>query len=175
MFTGDNRDSEAPPITLQNFHSETFRYGAKALRARLSRLSRAELWRELEASAAHVEALEKYKEEILAQFDRAERESAARERSQQQAERGRKHSLQPAILAAARYYRNLGKTAKQAWLAINQTPYVSNGETVVIADDDTMYVRSRKRKQERNAIKFHQWQNSYWRAAKPAKTHAKPG
>jgi hypothetical protein len=38
IFTGDKRDGEAPPITLQNFSTEMFRYGARALRARLSRM-----------------------------------------------------------------------------------------------------------------------------------------
>jgi hypothetical protein len=167
MFTGDNRDSEAPPITLQNFTSETFRYGAKALRTRLSRLSRAELLRELEASAAHVEWLERFKNESLAQLDRADRESAAQERSERQAKRGRKHGLQSAILAAARHYRNHGKNAKQAWKEIEQTPYKIDGQTVSI-DQDTqlMCVRSRNGRQNRNGIKFKQWQSGYWPAAK---------
>src|SRR5262249_17253877 len=119
LFTGDNRDGEPPSITLQNFTSEMFRYGAKALRARLSGLPRAELLRELEASAGYVETLQRYAEQALAQLDRDDREADARASSQRQAELARRRGLQTALLAAARYYRNLSKTAKQAWLAIS--------------------------------------------------------
>ena len=43
LFTGDERDGDAPRITFQNFHSEKTRLGAQALRARLSRLSPTEV------------------------------------------------------------------------------------------------------------------------------------
>ena len=43
LFTGDRRDGDAPPITIQNFTDEMIRHGATALRARLSRLSLADL------------------------------------------------------------------------------------------------------------------------------------
>ena len=63
LFTGDKRDGEAPPITRQNFHSVILRYGARALRARLSQLSHAELLAN-EAAAAHVAALKAYKKKV---------------------------------------------------------------------------------------------------------------
>jgi hypothetical protein len=56
MFKGDKRDGEAPPITVQNFSLEAGRYGAKALRARLSRLSFAELLTEGIAALDYVRA-----------------------------------------------------------------------------------------------------------------------
>jgi hypothetical protein len=43
LFSGDARDGKTPPITAQNFRREIFRLGAKALRARLARLS----WRQV--------------------------------------------------------------------------------------------------------------------------------
>ena len=43
LFTGDSRDGTAPPITFQNFLDEMMRHGARALRARLSALSFADL------------------------------------------------------------------------------------------------------------------------------------
>ena len=44
LFLGDERDGRGPPITLENFAIETFRYGVKALRARLSRYYHALNW-----------------------------------------------------------------------------------------------------------------------------------
>ena len=49
-FMGDKRDTEAPPITLENFSVEMHRYGAMALRARLTRLLYGKLLDELIAS-----------------------------------------------------------------------------------------------------------------------------
>ena len=106
-FTGDERDGEAPPITFQNFMDEAIRLGAKALRARLSCLPATELQNEAFASL-------KFREVSLDHVH----QRFAREHSEQQAERGRKHGLQPEILAAARHYRAQNRSAKGAWDAI---------------------------------------------------------
>ena len=164
MFTGDKRDGAAPAITLQNFSGEALRYGAKALRARLSRLSRAELCRELEASAAHVAVLEEFERDGLARLDLHDREAAARAHSQRQAEIGRRHGLQQAILAATRHHRSLSRNPKQAWRAIKKEPFEIGGETVAI-DKDAMCVRSARGRKKRAGIKFKHWQNRYWPAA----------
>jgi hypothetical protein len=150
LFTGDKRDGEAPPITRQNFHSETFRYGARALRARLSRLSHGDLRREC------FEGI---------QFDTALREYGQRAISQRQSQLARKPRLQPAMLAAARHYRALGKSARTAWCSIKRKPYRTGGETVLIKgseEKERMWVRSPDGTQKRSDIKFEQWQKRYW-------------
>jgi len=176
QFTGDNRDGAAPPITLQNFYTESFRYGARALRARLCGLSDAEFWSEYEAAAAYLIAREKYKTEYLADHERYERETAAQEFRQQQQERGRRRGLQPAILEAARHYRGGGMSAGEAWDAIKEHPFKTHdGETVEIQGrkgsrlEQTIRVVSRDGRQPKLAIRFGQWRQSYWPAA------AKPG
>jgi hypothetical protein len=176
LFTGDDRDGEAPPITLQNFYDESFRYGAKALRERLQRLSDAEFWSEVEAAAAHLAALEKYKNEIHAFYERQEREDAAQKLRQQQQERGRRHGLQPAIFKAARHYRGEGMNAGEAWDAIKEHPFrTDDGETVEIQGrkgsrlEQKMRVVSRDGRQPKSAIQFAQWRQRYWTAV------AKPG
>ena len=88
---------------------------------------------------------------------------------QRQAEIGRKHGLQPAILAAARHYRTLRKNAKEAWRTIKERPYKANDtETVVVEvvkKNETMCVQLRRGKQKRKGIKFGQWRQRYWPAA----------
>jgi hypothetical protein len=166
LFAGDERDGAVPPITLQNFFDESIRYGAKALRARLSRLSRADLLEELNAASNYIEARQERLKEYLALAEQNEREDAARTRRQRQAELGRRHSLQPAILAAARHYRTEGKNAKQAWKAIGRKPLSTpDGETVLIkgrGDEERMCVQSRGGKQQRSGIKINHWQKRYW-------------
>jgi hypothetical protein len=78
IFTGDKRDGDAPPITLQNFLDESLRFGAKALRARLSRLSRAALLEELKTAAEYVDRTRAGIEEAVALAKQNEREAAAR-------------------------------------------------------------------------------------------------
>ena len=105
-FRGDKRDGEAPPITIQNFTNEmVVHYAAKALRARLSRLSYAELLTEAVAAADYVKAQREQISQSGELAERYDREEAARVFRQQQAERGRRSRLQPAILAAAHHYR----------------------------------------------------------------------
>jgi hypothetical protein len=174
-FTGDKRDGTAPAITLQNFHAESYRYGAKALRARLSRLSVVELSGEYENSAAFVAMLEEYKKDSLARLERDDRENATRAFRERQAELGRKHGLQPAILAAARHYRAGGKTAKEAWDAIRECPFrTDDGEIVEIEGrklprlKQTMCVILRDGRRPKRAIRFSHWRQKYWaEAAKP--------
>jgi hypothetical protein len=164
MFKGDKRDGEAPPIMVQNFNLEAGRYGAKALRARLSRLSFAELLTEASAARNYFEA----RPRLLAQIgERFKREEAAREFRQQQAERGRRSRLQPAILTAARHYRQIAKkSAKGAWLAIKHKPHETADGSVVIeaakGGKEEMLVRSRRGKQKRGGIAFGTWQDRYW-------------
>jgi hypothetical protein len=168
-FTGDERDGEAPPITFQNFTTESFRLGARELRARLSRLPATDLADELEATLD-------LREERRAWIS----QKLARERRERQAERGRKHGLQPAILAAARHFckvRGRKMYAVEAWNAIKKEPYqISDGETVMIegdAEKQMMFVQTSGGKQKRSRIKIAQWQKRYWVAAKPSSS--KPG
>src|SRR5262245_24363407 len=86
QFTSDKRDGAPPPITLKNFLSQTFRYGAKALRARLSRLTLPELLDELVASAGHLAAVQEHFKNQLAQYERDERDAHMRARSERQSE-----------------------------------------------------------------------------------------
>jgi hypothetical protein len=171
LFTGDKRGGGVPAITLQNFYDESIRYGAKALRARLARLSRAELLAELNVAAKYVDARQERTKELITLAEQNEREEAARAHRQRQAELGRRHRLQPGILAAAYHYRALKKTAKEAWGAIKQNPLTtSEGARVIIERDgkeEIMCVASRDGKQTRSGIKFNHWQRRYWPAAKP--------
>jgi hypothetical protein len=84
-FLGDKRDGQAPPITVENFSTEAQRHGAKALRARLSRLPRAELDAELRAAAAYFARIPTLEESV-----RVATENEARELSNRQSERARK-------------------------------------------------------------------------------------
>jgi hypothetical protein len=131
-FSGDQRDGDTPPITIENFVNEIFRLGAKALRVRLSRLSRAELLAELSNAAAYVTKHEKQLHEIIALAERTERENDAQALRQRQAELARRPRLQRAILAAAAHYRQREMNAKEAWRAIKQKPFAADGETVVM-------------------------------------------
>jgi hypothetical protein len=88
------------------------------------------------------------------------------EERKQQAERAKKPRLQPAILAAAQYYRGDKKMAKEAWDLIKKKPFrTSTGETVRI-EGGMMRVQLRTGTQRRRGIKEAQWQKSYWPAAK---------
>jgi hypothetical protein len=159
-FKGDKRDDKAPPITIENFAFESQRYGAKALRARLSRLSVDELLTEARAGRA-------YGPSELAQIaERFRQEEAARVFRQRQAELGRRPRLQPAILAAARHCRGQGMTAKKAWDALSKTPFpADDGNTVRIEGGELMHVKLRDGRQQTRPIRFGQWHQRYWRAA----------
>jgi hypothetical protein len=160
-FTGDKRDGNPRPITVQNFHDESYRRGTRALRARLSRPSLAELANEGVAALDHDEAKREQLQQIVALAERNEHE----QKVQRQAELARRPRLQPAILAAARYYRSCqirGRKmyAGEAWRAIQKEPYqTSNGEIVTIEGDE-LRVQSRTRTQRRSPIKFGQWQKT---------------
>jgi hypothetical protein len=174
QFAGDKRDGAPPPITLQNFLSETFRYGAKALRARLSRLTYAELLGELETSAVHVATLQDYVKNALAQLERDERHADMRARSERQSERAKRPRLQPDMVTAARHCRDQGMNTKEAWDAINKTPFVTDDANIVeIVGSNRlkqrMRVKSPDGRQQKRSIGFNQWRQRYWSAA------AKPG
>ena len=173
-FTGDKRDGAPPPITLRNFLSEMYRYGAKALRARLSRLTYAELLGELETSAVHVATLQDYVKNALAQLERDERHADMRARSERQSERAKRPRLQPDMVTAARHCRDQGMNAKGAWDAINKTPFVTDDDNIVeIVGSNRlkqrMRVKSPDGRQQKRSIGFNQWRQRYWSAA------AKPG
>jgi hypothetical protein len=173
MFTGDKRDGEPPPITVQNWFLDTQRYGAKALRARLSLLSFDELLTEARAVRDHFKARPS---ELARLAELAKQQEAARELRQPQAELGRRSRLQPAILAAARFYRNQGMNAGEAWDALNKTPFTTDdGNTVEIEGSKLPRPKQRIRvilrdgRQQKRPIRFNQWRQVYWTAA------AKPG
>lgn len=88
------------------------------------------------------------------------------EERKKQAERAKKPRLQPAILAAAQYYRSDKKIAKEAWNLIRKKPFgTSTGETVEI-EGGMMHVHVGTRRGR--GIKEPQWQKRYWPAAKPS-------
>jgi hypothetical protein len=176
QFTGDKRDGAPPQITLQNFLSEMYRYGAKALRARLSRLTYAELLDELETSAVHVATLQEYVKNALAQLERDDRYADMRARSERQSEIAKRPRLQLAILAAARYYRDQGMNAGEAWDALYKNPFKTvDGSIVKIEGSKLSRLKQRMRvispdgRIQKRSIGFNQWRQSYWGAA------AKPG
>ena len=164
-FMGDARDGTAPPIRLENFNIEALRYGAKALRARLSRLSRTQLNAELRRAAEYMQTVKDAVQSGLVELENRERE----ELSRRQSERAQKPRLQPAILAAARHLRAQNKTSKEAWRAIKKRPYpVSQDETVLIETagrKERMAVHSRDGRRRRLTISESQWRQGYWRAA----------
>ena len=132
-FKGDKRDGETPPITIQNFTAEMARYAAKALRARLSRLPRVELLTEAIAAADYVKATREQISENNELVERYEQEAATQLLRRRQVELAKRPRLQPAIVTAARHYRVQGMSAREAWDAINKTPFSTNdGETVEI-------------------------------------------
>jgi hypothetical protein len=165
-FLGDERDGEAPPITLENFSDVIFRLGARALRGRLSRLSLAELLGELDRAATYLESRQEQHKQIIAMAERLRLDDAAETLRRRQAELGRRPRLQSAILAAARHYRAKGKSSKVAWDAIKQRPYeAGNGVSVVVDDQETMHVHSSNALQKRTGIREAQWRQTYWPAA----------
>jgi hypothetical protein len=108
--------------------------------------------------------------------ERYEREAAARQLRQRQTELGRRSRLQPAILAAARYYRDQGINAGEAWEALYENPFKTiDGSVVKIEGDKVCRLKQRMRvvspdgRQRRRSIRFDQWRQVYWTAA------AKPG
>jgi len=168
-FLGDKRDGEAPPLTIPNWYDQAARYSAKALRARLSRLSRAELWRELIEGAAYIKALDDMISASNERVQRAGREAHRR----RQAEVASKSRLQADVLLAARHYRDQGVSAKKAWETIRKIPFAADtGNTVEIEDrppHQWMRVKRQDGSQESRTIRLKQWRNVYWPAA------AKPG
>jgi hypothetical protein len=169
LFVGDRRDGDAPPITLQNFTNEMIRYGARALRARLSRLPDVSLLSEATAALEHDAARQKQLQVNAEEGERLQSEDEMRVIRGRLAEYGRRHGVQPAILAAAHHYRGRSSmSAKVAWRAIKQNPFKTDGETVIIegdGDNEIMRVKAQRGKQ-RNGIKQPQWQKRYWPTAK---------
>jgi hypothetical protein len=171
-YTGDERDGAAPPITVRNFHEEMFRYGAKELRKRLSRMSLKEVLRERDDKAWFDKEMYERGEQLTAIQERDDREAWAKAFRQQQAERGRRHGPQPEILEAARHYRARGHTAGEAWDLIKKEPFKSpSGATIRIDGpahkrlSQTMRVISPDGKQLRCVIRFSNWRQLYWPAS----------
>jgi hypothetical protein len=169
MFTGDKRDREAPPITIQNFTVQAQRYGAKALRARLSRLSFEELLTEARGVLAYFKARPSELEQIA---ERVKRDEAKRVHSHRQSEFAKKPRLQIAIVAAARHCRNQRMNAGEAWDALKKAPFeTDDGNTVEIEGtklpriEQRMRVISRGGRQRKRPISFSQWRQRYWPAA----------
>jgi hypothetical protein len=169
-FTGDNRDGEPPPMTARNFSLEQGRYGAKAYRVQLSRLSSEEILAEARA------ARDLFKPSELALIaERFKREEAAQALSQRQAGFAKmprlKAAIVAAIVAAARHYRNQGMTAAQAWDALYKTPFeTKDGYTVKIEGpklrrlDQRLRVISRDGRQQKRPIGFPRFHQKHWRA-----------
>jgi hypothetical protein len=90
------------------------------------------------------------------------------EERKQQAERAKRPRLQPAILAAAQYYRGRNKIAKEAWDLIKKTPFSTSASETVKIEGGMMHVQPRVGTRRRRGIKEAQWQKRYWPAAKPS-------
>lgn len=163
LFTGDSRDGDTPPITIQNFNDEMMRHGARALRARLSRLSLADLVNEGVAAFKYGDARQERIQQYVAEAKRNDRDAAA----QRQAELARRPRLQSPILEAARHYRRSNFGAKRAWREIEKSPYVARTGEIVVVDDDKLWVEARDGKRKRAGIKLAQWQKRYWPDAEP--------
>ena len=140
----------------------------KALRARLSRLSFAELLTEGIATLDHVKANQEQLSQMVELAERYDREEVSQALSQRQAEFARQPRLQPAILAAARHYRDLGMNAGQAWDAVAKTPFATGDGRVVVEGSkrsrltQRLRVISRDGTQRKRPIGFSQWRQRYW-------------
>jgi hypothetical protein len=104
VFFGDGRDSKAPPTGLQSCTEEVYRRGAKALRARLSRLSYRQVLQEGIAVVEHRKRAEAQGLASLGQYERAKREETMRENRRQleaamAAKRKRSQSVDDAVAA----------------------------------------------------------------------------
>jgi hypothetical protein len=174
QFTGDKRDGEIPPITNENFFDEARRCGAEALRARLSRMSYAELLRERDEVARSDAELWKYGEQQIAMQEARDREAEAQAFRRKQADRGRRNKLQFEILEVARYYRGRtidGRktTALKAWREIREHRYPATTGTIVAIEVDgkneTMCVRLPDGTKKRSGIQHATWLKHYWPAA----------
>jgi hypothetical protein len=183
QFTGDERDGVAQRISPQNFWNEGVRLVARAYREQLSRLSHRGLVSNYQTVVAtHAEAWRAF-HEGEARLAQEERDAKVEAFRQQQAERGRRNTLQPEILEAARHYRDRSMggrkmTAFKAWHAIKKRPYTATtGAIVAIAVDgknETMCVQLPDGTKKRLGIQFATWPKHYWpAAAKP--TPLQPG
>jgi hypothetical protein len=131
----------------------------QVLGARLARLSGAERDTEMRIGSSLLAAVVGALSNRAAELEWEERE--------RQVDRAKRPRLQPAILAAAQYYRSCNKIAKTAWDLIKKTPFrISTGETVKV-EGGTMHVCQRDGTRRRRGIKEQQWQKRYWLAAKP--------
>jgi hypothetical protein len=173
MFTGDNRDGKSPRITVENFSIEQGRYGARAYRAQLSRLSPTELWAEARTVAAYYKAPPGELNKLAARQKREEAAQAHRERQAKLAKRPRLDpAVSAAIAAAARHYRTPRMTAARAWDALYNAPFkTGDGCIVRIEGPSGNRVKQQLRvisdgKQLGHAIRFRQWRK-YWTSAKP--------
>jgi hypothetical protein len=184
-FTGDKRDGDIPPITVQNFHELIVPRSARAYRARLSQMSCAELLGELSAADAFVAGLDAYKEEKLAQLARDDSEAEDQAFRQDQADHGRRPRRQRELIEAAAHHRpsrtmsGRKMTPLIAWGRIKEHPYVAtNGATVMIEGEgktERMLVRSPNGTQRREGILRVTWTKNYWRAAAAKPTLLEPG
>jgi hypothetical protein len=178
MFTGDSRDGESPRITVENFSIEQSRYGARAYRAQLSRLSLTELWAEARTVAAYYKAPPGELNKLAA---RQKREEAAEAHRERQAKLARRPRLDPpvvaAITAAARHYRTPGvtaakMTAARAWDALRNTPFRTGDGYIVMIEgsrsrpNQRMCVASGDEGRLKHSIGFERWRKRYWTGAK---------
>jgi hypothetical protein len=161
-FFGDSRDGPPPTITIDNFFLEQTRYAAQAYRARLCSLSDEELGAEARAALDARALQDRMDRELPAIFERMDRE-ALRER---QSKLGHRHGLQQPILAAARYYRARGITAKQAFDTIQKHPFKADDDQLVEITKGIMKVRTSGAKPQRRGINLNHWQKRYWRLAR---------
>jgi hypothetical protein len=122
-YTGDKRDGKTPPITIENFNTESYRYAAKAYRARLSRLSSAELSVEARAVRTYLKKKPSELAQLAERFKRDEDARAHRQRQAEFAKRPRLQAAQAAIVTAARHYRGQRMTAAEAWDALYKIPF----------------------------------------------------
>jgi hypothetical protein len=153
-----------------------FRYGAKALRARLSKLSFADLLTEAIAADDYLKARQEQSSQILklaVRYEREETEVALSQRQAEFAKRPRvKAAIVDAIVAAARHYRNQQVNAGEAWDALCKTPFRTEDGYIVKIEgselsrpEQRLCVISPDGTQPKRPIGFDQWRKRYWAAA----------
>jgi hypothetical protein len=154
------------PTTFENLQTELLQCDeqtAQAVRARLSRLSKAQLMCLLHE---WVYAADKYYERE--KLREKQRELGRRPRS-------RSSIAKIARQSAASDYRARNMRAKDAWDAIKERPYQTDTEIVRIegcGNNETMRVRSRDDETPiGRAIRFNRWQDYEWPLARQRGSH----
>ena len=170
-FSGDERDGVAELISPENFSYEALRRTARAYREQLSRLSYGVLVGNYETAAALDAAAWRTFHEGEAHLGQEERDAKVEAFRRQQAERGRRHGLQPEIIQAACHLRARGLSAREAWDEIQKTPFTTTSNATVRIDEPKSQRLGQKiyvvlpNGRAKRPIVFNTWRQRYWPAS----------